>query len=403
VQQRWNDLVEGDNYILCLNESAVIDILKQPEPPTGDSSPVGLQKSQLGQKLDVHNDVDQTEPLEKSVMNQSVYEVRKLGYCSDFWKDRAIWEPLKKETEVRFSADTFVEINEDPSRVLGKSCYRTLKCLECPGFMAVEPSRQNLFISEPTKDRIGIYDVSNLSFKCWFHIPTIRPKQIVCVDADIVAVAVARGIDVFQATLDTFTLVQTISGKFRGLVCVDKRIYTTEVIGDSCKIRGFEMDQSGFYAASFSSQITCIEDGSTGTVNPQDLAVKDMVFYVSDPGKARVYVINIKTGAQSAEGYYGDSTGRWKRPTGLCVDDVGDLLVADSDLNKLIVLSKNKIVVREISLRSNLTWRQHPVGLLRYEDTVIIAFRGTSDGGIVRYKLCPQENKPPKIHIPVQH
>ena len=66
ASQRWNDLVEGDNYILCLNESAVIDILKQPEPPTGDSSPVGLQKSQLGQKLDVHNDVDQTEPLEKS-------------------------------------------------------------------------------------------------------------------------------------------------------------------------------------------------------------------------------------------------------------------------------------------------------------------------------------------------
>jgi len=408
VQQRWNDLVEGDNYILCLNESAVIDILKQPEPPTGDSSPVCLHQSQLGQNLhDEDANVDQAESPEKSVhqsvMNQSVYEVRTLTYCSDFWKDRSIWEPVKKETEVRFSADKFVEINEDPSRVLGKSCYRTLKCLECPGFMAVETSRQYLFISEPNKDRIGIYDVSNLSFKCWFNIPTTRPKQIVCVDADIMAVAVARGVDVFQATLDTFSLCQTISGKFRGLVCVDKRIYTTEVIGNSCKIRGFEMDQSGFYAASFSSQITCIEDWSTGTLNPQDLAVKDMVFYISDPGKARVYVINIKTGVQSAEGYYGDSTGRWKRPMGLCVDDVGNILVADSELNKLIVLSKNKIVVREISLGSKLTWRQHPVGLLRYEDTVIIAFRGTSDGGIVRFKLCPQENKLPKIHLPVQH
>ena len=31
---------------------------------------------------------------------------------------------------------------------------------------------------------------------------------------------------------------------------------------------------------------------------------------------------------------------------GLCVDDVGNILVADSELNKLIVLSKNKIVVR---------------------------------------------------------
>ena len=35
---------------------------------------------------------------------------------------------------------------------------------------------------------------------------------------------------------------------------------------------------------------------STGQVNLQDLAVSDMVFYVSDAGKARIYVIDINTG-----------------------------------------------------------------------------------------------------------
>ena len=39
------------------------------------------------------------------------------------------------------------------------------RCLEYPVFMALQPEAGTLLVSEPAKNRIGIYDSSSLQFK----------------------------------------------------------------------------------------------------------------------------------------------------------------------------------------------------------------------------------------------
>ena len=55
--------------------------------------------------------------------------------------------------------------------------------------------------------------------------------------------------------------------------------------------------------------------------------------FMTDMGLHKILIVDLTTGKQTVKGYLGDEPGQFKKPTGIVVDDVGNLLVGDSGNN----------------------------------------------------------------------
>ena len=118
---------------------------------------------------------------------KSVFEGRTgLVLCLDPQENEAedlLWkfEP-KDPSKFRFGSGNLKEIECYPVSELARSCTRTICCLEHPAFFDFDSTRSLLFISEPKRNRIGIFDANTYLFKSWLSCPhyTLRnPRNIV--------------------------------------------------------------------------------------------------------------------------------------------------------------------------------------------------------------------------------
>ena len=53
--------------------------------------------------------------------------------------------------------------------------------------MALDPTFPNILVSEPEKDRIGIYEADSFTFKSWFSVKGHRhasPRNVVFIGTD---------------------------------------------------------------------------------------------------------------------------------------------------------------------------------------------------------------------------
>ena len=114
------------------------------------------------------------------------------------------------------------------------------------------------------------------------------------------------------------------------------------------------------------------------------IANNDKIF-ISDLGLHKIYIIDLKTGAQSAIGYLGPNPGQFRRPTGMIQDEIGNLIVCDSGNNQLQVYSREgKYVKLATQIDNGLL---SPQGLCRVNDTIYVAFKGGRIGAVVKYSL----------------
>ena len=111
--------------------------------------------------------------------------------------------------------------------------------------------------------------------------------------------------------------------------------------------------------------------------------------YITDEGLHKLYIVNLIGGKQMVTGYLGTKSGQFKRPTGLMVDDLGNVLVGDSDNNRLLVYTSEGKFLKVVTQQED--WRySSPCDLVRQGNSVLAVFRGEGmwdKGAIVKYKV----------------
>jgi len=107
---------------------------------------------------------------------------------------------------------------------------------------------------------------------------------------------------------------------------------------------------------------------------PRNLAYSSGKVYVTDRGLHKVLVVDLVSGSQSSAGYLGSETGKWIKPTGVLVDQVGHLLVVDQGNARLALCDGSGTFLRQ-SLILGENVRQ--AGVLRmYGDKLWLVSRG---------------------------
>merc|ERR1719470_124221 len=87
---------------------------------------------------------------------------------------------------------------------------------------------------------------------------------------------------------------------------------------------------------------------------------------------------------QLVQGYLGENPGQVRQPTGVVVDDMGNLLVGDSGNNRMGVYTSHGKFVKVVEL---MDWRpSSPHGLVRVDNSVYVVLRGDR-GAIVRFTM----------------
>lgn len=111
--------------------------------------------------------------------------------------------------------------------------------------------------------------------------------------------------------------------------------------------------------------------------------------YITDEGLHKLFIVDLATWKQMVSGYLGSKSGQFKRPTGLMVDDFGNVLVGDSDNNRLLVYSTEGKFMKIVAQQED--WRySSPHDLVRQGNSVLAVFRGQemgAKGAIVKYKM----------------
>ena len=79
-------------------------------------------------------------------------------------------------------------------------------------------------------------------------------------------------------------------------------------------------------------------------------------------------------------GYLGSKLGQFKHPTGMLADDVGNVLVADSGNNRLLVYTEEGKFLR-VMQQLDVVRLSSPQGLARMGDAVLAVFRGEGGEG----------------------
>ena len=102
-------------------------------------------------------------------------------------------------------------------------------------------------------------------------------------------------------------------------------------------------------------------------------------------------MIDLVTGKQIASGYMGTKDGQFQRPTGVVADEFGNLMVGDSDNNRLVVFNKVGQLVKVVPNHQGVFYL--PNDLLRVENNLLVVYMATEDnhqGAVVRYKIVPR-------------
>lgn len=347
--------------------------------------------------------------------------------------DASKWEYTDRQTN-GFKDATFAELIRYPTKIIAESCTRTLRCLEYPSYLTIsryttmsnDSSSSNntgsvlfydsVLVSEPSHERIGVYDADSLAFVGWFSAPGFKQDRCTNVLAlgNHVVVLNRLGVHLFQRGdgILEYSYEKCSPGIFRGLAgCEDLGLFWT--IEKSMVIREFRVDEEE------SKSLTHVEDiniDNTSTV--EGLIVDQFVFlnnkfYISNASNNSVIVIDRETRKQTEM--------ELETPTSvinccLLVDNSGYILLVDATLNKsrLVVFSPKGEFVKEVLMqpegnddssldptpnsfnddngdvdRAFSKVMRCPCAIQRHKDSVLVAFKGRNQrgAGIIRYSL----------------
>ena len=289
-----------------------------------------------------------------------------------------------------------VDVYESQPSVISRR--GTTFCLISPHSIAHLP-HQNLFlVTEPDQNRIGCYK-EDLKFYCWLNYPKqfARTRQNYEYPTSMLTLTNECLVLLEKTRLHIFdshgASLQCFSGEYNGLSeGPNGEIYTLgKNSSGQAVIKKFEKSEAS-YKVTGQVVITAIQEFDNWEVLSQArflLYSKEKIF-ITDEGLHKLYVVDIVTGKQTVSGYLGCKSGQFKRPTGLLADEEGNVLVGDSDNNRLLVYTEEGKFLKVVQQQAD--WRYSaPHGMVRQGMYVLAVFRGEEMGGkgtVVKYKVA---------------
>ena len=382
-------LEEEDHHHVMLNASKATS----PLPPW--ASPTSSEWSFAGKELEVEQE-----------HNMSILPIEMLG---DIHWDQSCWEldSQKHDPEYLFTS-VFQECEnleyEETSNT--ESHCNKKKPLLVPCDIALLPTRNLILVTEPSLNRIGIYNADDLQFRDWCNHPFIygqkrskfvHPTNILCSKEDFVFIIEKEQILILDTNLRPHQ--PPIKGEFTGLVQDNQGdVYTLyQDLKGRTYVKSLRLDtdprkreiygkQMFWWAEEF--QLSVVETFSEWNSHSKCrfLTSRGTKLYITDVGLSKVYILDIKTNTQSAFGYMGDKECQLKGPTGILPDERGNLLICDSENDWLVVYNQTGKFIKVVESQPKYC---NPYGLLRHCDTVVVVYQGRGSLGladIVRYR-----------------
>ena len=273
----------------------------------------------------------------------------------------------------------------------------TTCCFISPHSIAFQPRQHKYLVTEPDRNRVGCYQ-ADFKFVCWLKYPKqyagIRqnyeyPTSILTLTNECLALLEIDRLHIFDP--DGIFL-QSFGGEFNGLSEGQTgEIYTlgNNSLGQPV-IMIFEKD-GDFYKGTGQIVITAIQNFDNWEVLSQArfILYSKQKIYITDEGLHKLYVIDLVTRMQIVSGYLGSKSGQFKRPTGLMADELGNVLVGDSDNNRQLLFNEEgkflKVLQQQVDCRY-----PSPHGLMRKDMSALIVYRGEGrkdNGIVVKYKM----------------
>ena len=180
---------------------------------------------------------------------------------------------------------------------------------------------------------------------------------------------------------------QELSGRYHGLA--------EGTDGDIFTLRGLEVLRfiklEGMYVLKEKIKLEVIEAFEKWHVlsRPKNLlyCMHTSSLHITDHGLHKLLTVNMRNSHHKVAGYLGEGIGQFKRPTGMVVDSMGNLLVLDQGNNRIVVYTSSGKWVK-VLIEAEEFEMDNPCGIHFYGDNVVVVFKGKGGrGGMVRYKL----------------
>jgi len=320
--------------------------------------------------------------------------------------NQTVWgeEAPDQDDKVDFLTCSIEVENVFKSQKVAESSSRgATYCLESPCSVAYLPTKQSFLVTEPAHHRIGLYEGVSFQFVGWLGYPSKEgarrqynyPTSVLKLDSGCVALIEKDRLHIFDGEVRHL---QSIRGVFHGLAeGSDGEIFTLSKNrnGEMClkKLSKEKSDSKAKFKICGQIKLRVVQTFEDWQLlsKTRFLTYNDGKVIITDLGLHKLYFIDLVTGEQTASGYMGSKVGQFKRPTGVVADEWGNLVVGDSENNRLVVFNKVGQLVKVVP-----NYQGHfylPNDLMRVENSLLAVFMASNDshqGAVVRYKLVPR-------------
>jgi len=369
---------ELDDPHLYLNAS------KAPSPTLADKSIVCDPAWDIGSGY-----VKERNP---SPLNGDASFATKVGLSDQTRMDMSVWEKEEQSPKDLSGFNLALGLVEQVETYTPSDVGEGKSCQQSPVHVEYAASFSKFLISEPEYNRIGVYSKETLSFQGWFggrSDPYDYPTSILYMDNGYIAVLERSKINVYDKDAK---LIQKIDGRFNGLAKAEGGDFVSTQKNKDMKTRIVVIGQvngKGEYVIKNISNlfINVITNNMKSKV--RFLAVHAGKIYASDLGLDSIYVVDMQTGSQISWDF------ECKTPCGMLVDDLGNVLLADSGNNRLVVLNTDGQFVREFgalvegaSAPSDMVKVQGKSKDGLEENHILVTYSGNdgTDGRVARFK-----------------
>jgi len=314
----------------------------------------------------------------------------KVGMSNQSRMDMSVWEQDVQPPKDLSGFNLALGLVEQVEIYLPGDLGEDKGCMQSPVHIDYANNFAKFLICEPEYNRIGVYSEGSASFQGWFggrNDPYDYPTSILYLDTGFIAVLERSRINIYDKDAK---LIQKIVGCYNGLaVAHEGDFVTTQKTGDMkthIVVIGQVNGQEGFF---IKEKVTIDVITNKMKSKVRFLAVHATNIYASDYGMNSIYVVDMRTRSQSFRSL------ECKEPCAMLVDDLGNMLVADSGNNRLVVFNVDGEFVRQFGSRMEGVCTPSDMVKVRgkgkdgvEEDHILVTFSGTdgTDGRLVRYK-----------------
>jgi len=278
----------------------------------------------------------------------------------------------------------------EPQLTSVSSSRGEVKCLERPESVALLPGRNLILVSEPLRDRIGLYWAHNYRFVTWFQYPCneqeskksfVQPSSLLTRE-DLLIIIDSEEIFVFNLMDNACVLNFRQKGRFHGLASSSREeFYSISKEAEGTYLVAFRRKEIRDWK--IRKMILASELTPETSSNIQFLTVSNSKIFMTDQDCHRLIKVDLNLQTIKYGGYLGHQSGQIYQPAGLLTDDAGNILVCDAGNKRLVLFNEELQHVMDIQDFN----QQRPHSLLREGKFVYVVLQGEESPAVIKLKL----------------